>query len=47
MHRTDDTYEVELIDLGSVIEETRGNALGFGDSIQGMQRQTGIGFDDD
>lgn len=46
MERNDDRVCDELIDLGSVSEETKGNSGGLGDTV--IQRQLmGIGLEDD
>jgi len=46
MERNDDRSVEALIDLGSVVEETKGNAPGMGDSFA-LQQQAGIGLADD
>jgi hypothetical protein len=46
MERNDDHNFDDLIDLGSVVEETKGSAAGAGDTV--IQRQLmGIGLEDD
>jgi hypothetical protein len=46
MERNDEHNSDELIDLGSVSKETKGNSGGLGDTV--IQRQLmGIGLEDD
>ncbi|PZU07835.1 MAG: hypothetical protein DI605_15120 [Sphingomonas sp.] len=46
MERKDEHDSDELIDLGSVSQETKGNSGGLGDTV--IQRQLmGIGLEDD
>lgn len=47
MERNDDRNVDELIDLGTVTDETKGNAPGLGDSFTLQQQQGGIGLADD
>lgn len=47
MERYDERNSDELIDLGSVVEETKGNAPGLGDSFMLQQQRAGIGLADD
>lgn len=47
MERNNDRNADELIDLGSVTAETKGNAPGLGDSFTLQQQQAGIGLADD
>ncbi|MCB4861615.1 benenodin family lasso peptide [Sphingobium sp. PNB] len=46
MERNDDHNIDPLIDLGSVVEETKGGAMGDGDTFNSL-RQGGLGLDDD
>lgn len=46
MQRIDNSNDDLLIDLGSVVEETKGNRAGAGDTIVGLQ-QGSIGLTDD
>ncbi len=46
MERNDDHKVDYLIDLGSVVEETKGGASGSGDTVIQLQR-LGIGLEDD
>lgn len=32
----------EAVDLGSIVEETKGSVLGFADSIEGQRIQAGL-----
>lgn len=46
MERNDDHNTAALLDLGSVIEETKGGAQGDGDTFNSL-RQGGLGLEDD
>jgi len=46
MERNEEHSAAELIDLGTVLTETKGSAAGMGDTV--IQRQlVGIGLEDD
>ncbi|QJR02790.1 benenodin family lasso peptide [Sphingobium yanoikuyae] len=46
MERNDDRNLDELIDLGSVVDETKGGSPGANDTVIQLQR-LGIGLEDD